>query len=117
MVLTVLAAPLLWTAHLLASYLAVTLGCGTGWAGTRPVLLVLTLGLGGAAILPGYRTYRSWRSARSVERWTGAAEQATPVPRFLLGLGLLMTGVFALAILLGGLGLLLVPLCAMGSHH
>ena len=116
LVVTFLAAPLAWTLHLLLSYLAISFGCASGWNGTRIVLIALTLVLAGASLFSAYGVYRDWPRPIRVLEWTARSEEKSPISEFLLGLGLIATGFFTLAILLGGIGSLLLPLCASGHH-
>lgn len=116
LVITFLAAPLSWTLHLLVSYFLITVGCATSWTGTRAAIVVLTLLFAATSLFSGYGVLREWPRPIRVFQWVGKTEEETPVTNFLLGLGLIVTGFFTLAILLGGLGALLLPLCETGHH-
>jgi hypothetical protein len=114
LVLICLAAPIAWTLHLLLSYLLVTVGCGQDWPGMRVLLGLVTLVFASGALWPAIRLLRTARGPRLVA-WLVQTEQQDATPRFLVILGLLMTPIFTLAILLGGIGPLLVPVC--GHAH
>jgi hypothetical protein len=116
LVITFLAAPMAWTLHLLSSYFAISFGCASGWSGTRVLLIALTVLCAGASLFSAYAVYRDWPRPIRVVEWTTRGEEQAPVSAFLLGLGLIATGFFTLAILLGGIGSLLLPLCA-ATHH
>jgi hypothetical protein len=114
LILACLAAPIAWTLHLLLSYFLVTAGCGNGWPGMRILLLLTTLLFAAGAVWPAFRVARTSRGFHLVE-WLSQIDQQDATPRFLSILGLLITAVFLLAILLGGIGPLLVPVC--GHAH
>ncbi|MGQ0562673.1 MAG: hypothetical protein ACT443_12465 [Gemmatimonadota bacterium] len=116
LVITFLAAPLSWTLHLLISYALVGAGCATGWGGTRITLAVLTIFFALTSMLSAYGVLREWPRPIHVFKWVGKTEEESPVTNFLLGLGLIVTGFFTLAIVLGGIGALLLPLCE-AAHH
>jgi hypothetical protein len=112
-----LTAPLAWTLHFLLSYLLISVGCSRGWqSGMRPTLLLLALLFAGISLWPLLRAWRLRTHVSSLE-WLATHEEESRTTHFMLGLGVALTAVFALAILLGGLGTLLVPICASGSHH
>lgn len=111
-----LAAPLAWTLHLLLSYLVISAGCAYAWNGTRIIVITLTVVLAGVSLASAYGVYRSWPRPVRLLDWAARAEPQGPSSAFLRGLGLIVTGVFTLAILLGGFGTLVLPLCAPGHH-
>jgi hypothetical protein len=112
--LAFLAAPLAWTAHLLLSYLIVSVGCAQEWQATRIVLLMVTALCAAAAVWPALRLVSGQTELRLLH-WLATDERADAQPRFLMTLGAVVSAVFLLAIILGGIGPLLVPLCA-ASH-
>ncbi|MEX2284262.1 MAG: hypothetical protein WEE89_17370 [Gemmatimonadota bacterium] len=111
LLLSFLAAPLAWTVHLVLSYALLTAGCAAGWRGTRIAIIAVTLGLAALSLLSAYAVTRDWPRPMQLVQWLAREEENTPEPHFLLGLGLIATGAFTLAILLGGFGTLLLPLC------
>jgi hypothetical protein len=90
-----------WAIHLLASYAVVSVGCATGWAGTRPVLGVLTLACAALAIAAGMLT----------QRGRGAAVASA---RFTLDVGAGLAALFTALIVLAGIVPFIVPLCGAG---
>ena len=108
---SVLGAPVAWTLHLFASYLILTIGCRTGWAGTTPAILVVTILFAAAAFASGVLAFRRWQRTSGEDRdWRMAISE--PRTRDLLWmLGILAAALFGVTILLAGLPPLLVPLC------
>jgi len=90
-----------WAAHLLASYAVVSVGCATGWAGTRPMLGVLTLACAGLAVAIGVLTQR--------RRGT-----AVTSARFTLDVGVGLAALFTALIVLAGIVPFIVPVCGAG---
>ncbi|MGQ0814866.1 MAG: hypothetical protein ACT4O1_10430 [Gemmatimonadota bacterium] len=113
--LVFLAAPIAWTLHFLLSYLVVTVGCTSEWRSIRALLLVMTALFAAGALWPAFRLLRDSPRFRPLG-WLAQEEQASATPRFLLALGVVSSGVFVLAIILGGIGPLFVPVCADGAH-
>ena len=116
LVITFLAAPLSWTLHLLFCYAIIAAGCAVGWSGTRVTIVVMTLFFAATSLLSAYGVLQEWPRPVRLLQWAGKIEEETPATNFLLGLGLIVTGLFSLAILLGGLGTLMLPLCG-AAHH
>ncbi len=105
----VAAPPLAWSAHLLLGYLLVSLYCHTGNALfplLLPLLTLLTLALTLAA---GVVAYLVWQHAGV----GGRTEIGGPVGRSgFMGLaGVLISGMFFLAILMGGMPSLMLSPC------
>ena len=108
---SVVGAPIAWALHLFASYVLLTIGCRTGWRGTIPAILVVTVLFAAAAVASGMLAYRRWQRTGGEERgWRMALSE--PRTRDLLWmLGILAAALFAVAIVLAGIVPLLVPLC------
>ena len=106
-----LAAPVAWALHLLASYAIVGLGCMTGFRGTVALLALTTVVCAAAAVGAGVVAYRE-RRARASRAPDGAWSASGTI---LIDIGLLASGVFAFVIVVAGLGPLFVPLCAEGG--
>jgi hypothetical protein len=90
-----------WAVHLLASYAVVSVGCVTGWEGTRPALGVLTLACAALAIATGVLTLRRRRAAVTSARFT-------------LDVGAGLAALFTALIVLAGIVPLIVPVCGAG---
>jgi hypothetical protein len=92
-----------WILHLCAAYVLVALGCPRGWPGLGWLLAALTLACASAALGVGLVAVRRRRQAR--------ADDTAEVRRLLLGVGALLAGLFALAIVGGGMAALVLPPC------
>jgi hypothetical protein len=90
--------PVAWALHLLASYAVVAAGCATGWNGTVPALVTVTLACAAASAGAAVVAWRDRREAESTARMLAAIG---------LGLALLFLGV----IVLGGVVPAMVALC------
>ena len=110
--LTFLAAPLLWSAHLGVSYLVVTVGCETGWGGTTPAVVLLTLLFLAAELATGWYSFRTWRRTEEPQRWDEALSEPPGRAGFILLMGMLFVPLFGFLTVLAGASVLLAPLCA-----
>ena len=111
-VLALLGAPLAWTLHLFLGYLAVALGCTTGWTGTAVVIAVLTVLLAAAAIAVGWIALRSWRQVQHATSWEHAVDEAGGHEGLLFLVGVFLAALFTLLILMNGVAPFVVPICA-----
>ena len=93
-----------WVVHLLASYALVSVGCATGWWGTRPLLGAITVACIALAVSTGVLAHR----AR--QRPAVAAASATAA-RFTFTVGVGLAALFTALIGLAGLVPFIVPLC------
>jgi glucose uptake protein GlcU len=103
-IFAVLGGPLAWSVHLLLSYLLVTLACSTEWTSIGPALAITTAFSVLLSALAGVVAYRRWQGVSTDTH----QDQAT----FLMLVGMMLAGLFLLAIVLGGLVPLSVPYCA-----
>jgi hypothetical protein len=101
-VVALLGGGLTWAVHLLASYAVVSVGCATGWWGTRPLLGAVTLVCIALAVATGVLAHRG-------RRWSDAMPA-----RFAFTVGAGLAGLFTALIVLGGLVPFIVPLCVAG---
>jgi hypothetical protein len=105
-----LGAPIVWVLHLALSYFLVVVGCGTGWAGARTAVAVVT---GLCAIAAVGAGVFAWKRAKSVP-----AKPDTPLfethqtQEFLALSGALLAVLFTGAILLAGVSPFFLPLCS-----
>jgi hypothetical protein len=103
--LALLGSGVAWAVHLLGSYAVVSVGCATGWWGTRPLLVAMTVAciVVAAASAIGAQRGREWSPAVTSK----AAHFA-----FTVGAGL--AGLFTALIALAGVVPFIVPLCVAG---
>lgn len=96
-----------WAVHLLTSYAVVSVGCATGWWGTRPLLGAVTVACIALAVATGILAQRGRRQTAV------AASAATPARlTFTVGAGL--ATLFTALIALAGIVPFIVPLCEVG---
>lgn len=107
----VLGAPIAWTLHLFVSYFLVTVTCATGWGGGDAAVIIATLVLGAAAALSTALAFRRWRGLGRDEDWGTALSEPGGRGGFLWLVGVLLGGIFTLAIVLAGIAPLFVPTC------
>ena len=103
-VLALLGGGIAWAVHLLASYAVVSVGCATGWWGTRPLLGALTVACIALAVATGVLAHRRRRQLAV------AASTATPA-RFTFTVGVGLATLFTALIVLAGIVPFIVPLC------
>lgn len=116
--IALLAAPIAWTLHLLLSYTTIAVGCAVGWQlAIRVTIIVITAAAAVGALASAWIVLRDWPRPLTFLEWTATDEEVAPPSAFLRGLGLIATFIFLLAILMGGAGSLLLPLCSPGAHH
>jgi len=111
-----------WTAHLLVAYALVAYGCTTRWGGLRPALVVLTVAAFAAAAGAGVLSWRLWRRARAADtpaddHWDARMGERTARVSFLMVMGLVMAGLFALGILYQVAPVLLAQSCSPASRQ
>ena len=104
-VLALLGSGVAWAVHLLVSYAVVSVGCATGWSGTRPLLGAVTLACIVVAVATGIVAQRG-------RRWSPAAASEPAQFAFTVGAGL--AGLFTALIVLAGVVPFIVPLCVAG---
>jgi hypothetical protein len=108
--LVFLGAPTLWALHLALSYFLVSLGCGTGWAGAKPAVVVATILCAVAAMAIGMF---AWKQRKRTPR-SDAETELDPgsVPEFLAISGAVLAVLFTGAIIMAGMSPLFLPLCS-----
>src|SRR5688500_20397399 len=104
-VLALLGGGAAWAVHLLASYAVVSVGCATGWSGTRPLLATVTVACIVVAVGTGIIAQRG-------RRWSPAATAKPAHFAFTVGAGL--AALFTALIVLAGVVPFIVPLCVAG---
>ncbi|HET7586275.1 MAG TPA: hypothetical protein VFK13_15290 [Gemmatimonadaceae bacterium] len=106
-----LGAPAAWTVHLLTSYTVHALGCRAGvGSALRWWLIGLTLVCAAVATAAGVVGYGTWR--RTHQGPLGAQSPPAGAAAFVGLAGVLLSAVFVLGILLGGLvPAIALPLC------
>lgn len=104
--LSLVAAPVIWGTHFLASYSLVSLACALGFPGMRTGIAVLT-GLALALLaFAGWSNYRKWSAVRH------AGTQDAPMEAFFALNAMLLCAMSALALSWIAFPALLLPLCA-----
>ena len=112
----VLAGPLGWLAHLLASYGIAALACARGWPGftlaglsvAQTLMVGLTLAIEVVIGSAAWSAYTHWR------RYQQAGERGrnrTHFTRWMAKAGMLVSGMFFIAVLFGGIPDILVRAC------
>jgi hypothetical protein len=91
-----------WMLHLAAAYFLVSIGCARGWPALGSALATSTAACATAALVVAVI---AWRARRRTGR--GGAEAS----RFLLGVGVSLSVLFAVMIVLGGLTVVALPPC------
>ena len=99
--------PLAWSVHLLLSYALVALACTTVnvW-----MLHAVTVGTLAPTLLAGLVAYRAWKRHRA-DAGRAVRGPASGWQRFMALSGLLLSGLFGLAILLEGLPVVVLSPC------
>jgi hypothetical protein len=108
-----------WSLHLLASYTLLAYTCSSGRSGVRPALVAITLLALAVTVWSGLVARRRWRAARVLDRpedntWDARMGERTARVSFLMVTGLVLSLIFALGILYGGITIFLAPLCPAG---
>jgi hypothetical protein len=108
----------IWSLHLIISYALVSLACERGllqanlgaFALARWITIGLTVIAAAAVFYAGLVAYRNWRHLRRTHLANG--EEPGGRFRFMAWLGVLLNGLFLLAIVVALFPLLFLPLCA-----
>lgn len=109
---SVVGGPVAWSLHLFISYFLVTIGCTTGWGGTVPAILIVTILLAAAAFGSGVVAFRRWRQLDGAPQdWREALSEPRGRGGLLWMVGILSAALFGVVILLAGLPPLFVPIC------
>lgn len=110
-----------WTFHLLGSYVLIAWSCSSGvnTTGTRVALAGVSAVALVATLLVAWTARRRWRIAREIDRpqddsWDARMGERTARASFLLVVGLVLAGVFAVGIVYEGISVLMAPLCEAG---
>ncbi|HEX5810061.1 MAG TPA: hypothetical protein VFY25_15440 [Anaerolineales bacterium] len=117
-----LAGPVLWSIHFLLSYLLVETACHAGWdfgilgmSGLSFIVLVLTVLAVVGAVLFAFKSYRGWRNIhtdRSLrEEFRETSHWSEGPVDFMYFSGLLLSALFAMAIVMVGLPALFLHPC------
>ena len=117
--------PLFWSLQELINYAITAHFCfpqalplfAPTFGGTWLVALVVDIAALGGAVVAGLVSWRSWRLTKGeVEGGHGAVlDAAKGRTRFMAYAGMLSSGLFALAIMLSGFALFIVPTCLYGA--
>lgn len=123
--LALFGAPVAWTVHLLAGYLAVVVWCAMGWGGLGIAIAALTVVCGAAGLASGLGALRLWRRGQAAlesdrepggaEPWDGRMGERGARTAFLGVTALFMAGLFTWLILLQGLPPAFAPACPAGT--
>ena len=108
-----------WSIHLLASYTLLAYGCTSGWAGTRPALVAISVAALAVTIWSGWVARRRWLAAREVDQptddaWDARMGERTARVSFLMVVGLVLAVVFSIGIVYEAMTIFLAPLCEPG---
>jgi hypothetical protein len=118
-----LAGPVLWSVHFLLSYLLVEAFCQMGWnfrilgaSGLPVILTALTVLAIISASLFGLKSYRAWKNLNDNRSLAGEIREASrwseePL-EFVYFSGLLLSVLFTAVILMTGIPVLFLSLCA-----
>jgi hypothetical protein len=93
-----------WALHLFAAYFVVAIGCARGWPAPGWLLAGITVIFAAAAASVAVVARRARRRARG-------ADDSAEARRLLHTVGMLLGGLFAVMILVGGLTALALPPC------
>ena len=117
--------PLFWSLQELVNYTITAHFCfpralplaAPSFGGTWTVALVVEIAALIGALVAGLASWRSWRLTKGeAEREHGAVlDTAEGRTRFIAYAGMLSSGLFALAIILSGFALFIVPACLYGA--
>ena len=115
--LSLLAGPLTWSGFFLIGYVLAEFGCKGGWlrgqiAGlptASVVIAVLTVAALGLSIWAGWRTWRRWGAIRADP--DAQLSRVEERQRFMTLGGLLLSGLFSLAIVLTGIPAVVLEPC------
>jgi len=117
--------PLFWSLQELVNYTITAHFCfpralplaAPSFGGTWTVALVVEIAALIGALVAGLVSWRSWRLTKGeAEREHGAVlDTAEGRTRFMAYAGMLSSGLFALAIILSGFALFIVPACLYGA--
>jgi len=117
--------PLFWSLQELVNYTITAHFCfpralplaAPSFGGTWTVALVVEIAALIGALVAGLVSWRSWRLTKGeAEREHGAVlDTAEGRTRFIAYAGMLSSGLFALAIILSGFALFIVPACLYGA--
>jgi hypothetical protein len=105
-----LAAPVLWAMHLAVSYFLVALDYTTAWNGGRLAVGLATALFAAACAGGGLYAWRAWRRTRDT-MLPGELLDPTRTRGFLVLSGAVMAGPFTLMIVLAGLAPFFAPMC------
>lgn len=110
-----------WTFHLLGSYVLIAWACASGVdaAAARVALAAVSAVALIATGIVGWIARRRWRIAREIDRpmddaWDARMGERTARASFLLVVGLVLAGLFAVGIVYEGITVFLAPLCEPG---
>jgi hypothetical protein len=114
-----LASPLVWSLHFLASYGVVEFACEArfldshilGLSLLSAIVLALTLLAGLATLYVGLAAYKRWRAMIGPVNGSGALPQNDQARRFMALSGVLLSALFGLTILVTGLPALVLRPC------
>jgi hypothetical protein len=109
-----------WSVHLLASYTMLAYGCSSRWSGLRPTLVTIALLALAVTACSGVVARRRWRVARAIDRpeddaWDARMGEPTARVSFLMVTGFVLSLIFAIGIVYGGITIFLAPLCPAGT--
>lgn len=104
--------PIAWSLHLGICYFLVALDCATEWNGSPWAIGIATLLLALAAIATGMLAYRRWEGGRKRDESEASLDRPMAYGGFLWLLGMMLSGLFALVIILAGLSPIFLPTCA-----
>jgi hypothetical protein len=110
----VLAGPLGWLVHLLASYAMAALTCSRGWpgftlfgwSGGQTIMLIFTLAVEALIASAGWTAYHDWMRFPARPGWRGNGFE-----RWMAFSGVLLSGMFFVAVLFAGFPLVALRPC------
>jgi len=109
-----------WSVHLLVTYIVLAYACTTGWsAGPRTTLAVISAAGVALTAWSGWVAWRRWHIARDLDRpeddsWDARMGERTARVSFLMVVGLISAIIFGIGIVYEAITIWFVPLCEPG---
>ena len=111
MLFAIVGGAIAWSLHFLGSYALIAVGCVSRWPSTAGIVGVFTLLLAAVAAWSTIAAWRRWRRSSAGQRWDTALSEPKGWYAWLMTVGVLLGATSTFAILLEGMGSLLLPVC------
>ena len=109
-----------WSLHLLVSYVLLAYGCTSEFrTGVRPTLTAVSAVAAALTVWSGWTAWRRWHVARDQDlpeddAWDARMGERTARVSFLMVVGLISAAIFGIGIIYEALTIWFVPLCEPG---